>query len=324
MSGIVLFLVLDGQRRDAAVPSTQVRSIDQTAMAAELPPLYLPPPVPPPPPPPDMVTPADAPAPYVPVAPQAQASALPVPPPLPNYPTPAIAASPSATATATGPRSSDGPTLIIDTTEQASQSSGGGETTAPSPGPRTTRLRRPSTTIPQGALIPAVLETALDSTQPGQVRAIVSRDIVGFDGTRILIPRGSRLLGEYQSDMEPGQRRVLVQWTRLIRPDGVSIALASPATDLEGRAGMEGRVDNHFLSRFASALLQTTVNVGSAFATRSIGGDTPVVFAVTGAPPVPAAPGSTNGQPTIRVDAGALVAVQVARDLELPPVGPSR
>src|SRR3546814_16795973 len=54
-----------------------------------------------------------------------------------------------------------------------------------------------STTVPQGTLIPAVLETAFNSTGSGFARALVQRDIYGFDGARVLIPRGSRLIGEY-------------------------------------------------------------------------------------------------------------------------------
>src|SRR3546814_10492126 len=57
-----------------------------------------------------------------------------------------------------------------------------------------------STTVPQGTLIPAVLETAFNSTGSGFARALVQRDIYGFDGARVLIPRGSRLIGEYASD----------------------------------------------------------------------------------------------------------------------------
>ena len=60
-------------------------------------------------------------------------------------------------------------------------------------------LANRATTVAQGTLIPAVLETALDSTRPGLARAIVSRDVRGFDGSRVLIPRGSRLIGEYRS-----------------------------------------------------------------------------------------------------------------------------
>ncbi|MDP3080879.1 MAG: TrbI/VirB10 family protein [Brevundimonas sp.] len=171
-------------------------------------------------------------------------------------------------------------------------------------------------TVPQGTLIPAVLETALDSTRPGHVRAIVSRDITGFDGRQVLIPRGSRLFGEYQSDMAAGQNRALVQWTRLVRPDGVSVAIASPAADMQGRAGIQGRVDNHFLERFGASLLQSTLNIGTALATRSIGGEAPVIVASTGAVSAPNVATGSRGQPTLHVDAGTRVGVFVARDLE--------
>src|SRR5690606_4191868 len=118
-------------------------------------------------------------------------------------------------------------------------------------------LANRSTTVPQGTLIPAVLETAIDSTRPGLARAIVSRDIRGFDGRQILIPRGSRLIGEYRSEAQPGQRRALVNWLRLVRPDGVTIAIGSPAADPVGRGGIRARVNNHFLQRFAGAILQS-------------------------------------------------------------------
>ena len=172
-------------------------------------------------------------------------------------------------------------------------------------------------TVVQGTLIPAVLETALDSTRPGQVRAVVSRDIAGFDGSRVLIPRGSRLIGNYEADLADGQSRAFVEWTRLVRPDGVTIALASPAADLQGRAGVPGRVNTHFLARFGSALLQTTLNLGGSALGRSIGGDSPVVVALPGATQnvTPANTGS-GIRPTLRVAAGARVSVFVARDLE--------
>ena len=48
------------------------------------------------------------------------------------------------------------------------------------------------------------LETAIDSSRPGFARALVSRDVRSYDGSRILIPRGSRLLGEYRADVTPG------------------------------------------------------------------------------------------------------------------------
>ncbi len=59
--------------------------------------------------------------------------------------------------------------------------------------------RRPDATIMQGAFIRGILETAINSDLPGQVRAVVTQDVYSFDGRRILIPSGSRLIGDYRS-----------------------------------------------------------------------------------------------------------------------------
>ncbi len=178
------------------------------------------------------------------------------------------------------------------------------------------RLRNPSLTVPQGTIIAAVLETALDSTRAGGVRAIVSRDVMSFDGSRVLIPRGSRLYGEYTSDVSAGQKRALVRWTRLTRPDAVIINLDSPAADPLGRAGIGGKVDTHFFERFGGAILQSVLDIGVGVATRSAVGDAVII----------GLPGSTQqitpqqqpGQvtPTLKVRQGTSVSVFVARDLD--------
>ena len=93
----------------------------------------------------------------------------------------------------------------------------------------------------QGTLIPAVLETAIDTDLPGYVRAVVSRDVRSFDGSKVLIPRSSRLIGQYKSGLADGQTRAYVIWSRLIRPDGVSVALGSPAVDFSGRSDWAAR-----------------------------------------------------------------------------------
>ncbi len=181
------------------------------------------------------------------------------------------------------------------------------------------RLTNPGTTVPKGTVIPAVLESALDSTRPGAVRAIVSRDVKGFDGTRVLIPRGSRLYGEYASDMNYGQNRALIRWTRLTRPDAVIINLDSPAGDPLGRAGVKGDVDTHFWTRFGNALLQTSLDVGANVASRSITGDSSVVVAIPqGSQRVgqTLTEGQSQIRPTLRVDHGTSVSVFVAKDLD--------
>jgi type IV secretion system protein VirB10 len=179
------------------------------------------------------------------------------------------------------------------------------------------KLENPATTVVQGTLINAVLETALDSTRPGQTRALVTRDVFGFDGTRLLIPRGTRLYGVYEADIAQGQKRAQIRWTRLLRPDGVSVALDSPAADPLGRAGVEGRVDNHFMQRFGNALLGTTMSIGSTLATRSI--SSPVVIAVPGtgqAASQAVMPGSTQIAPTLTVRQGTRITVFVQHDLD--------
>ena len=177
------------------------------------------------------------------------------------------------------------------------------------------RLRNPSFTVPQGTVLPAVLETALDSTRPGAVRALVQRDIHSFDGSRVMIQRGSRLYGEYEGGIEQGQNRALIRWTRLIRPDGVTIALDSPASDPLGRAGVKGKVDGKFLQRFGGAILQSVLDIGVGVATREATGG--VVVALPGSSQtVTGRSGPQDIKPVLKVRHGTSVSVFVARDLD--------
>jgi type IV secretion system protein VirB10 len=177
-------------------------------------------------------------------------------------------------------------------------------------------LRDKSTVIPQGSLIPAVLETALDSDLPGYARAVVSRDVTGFDGSTVLIPKGSRVIGEYRSAAAVGQTRAFVIWTRVIRPDGGSIQIASGGGDPLGRAGLAGKVDTHFFERFSGAVLLTVLNAGANAAagvpsTEVVVGSGGAATAGTASAFAPA-----NIPPTIKVAQGAAVLIFVARDLD--------
>lgn len=177
------------------------------------------------------------------------------------------------------------------------------------------RLDNPSLTVPKGTVIAAVLETALDSTRAGGARAIVSRDVMGFDGTHVLIPRGSRLYGEYQADVTLGQKRALIRWQRLTRPDAVIINLDSPAADPLGRAGVKGKVDSHFFARFGSAILQSVLDIGVGVATRKATDG--VIVALPGSTQnVTGAQQAGQVQPTLTVRQGTSVSVFVARDLD--------
>ena len=73
-------------------------------------------------------------------------------------------------------------------------------------------------------------------------------------GRGLLIPKASRLVGQYKSGLVRGQTRLFVIWTRVLRPDGASILIGSPGTDLLGRAGVEGDLDTHFFKIFGSSV----------------------------------------------------------------------
>jgi type IV secretion system protein VirB10 len=129
------------------------------------------------------------------------------------------------------------------------------------------KIERIDALVPEGTLIPGILETAIVSDLPGQVRAIVSQDIYSFDGRRVLIPTGTRLIGEYQSEVTRGQTRIFIVWTRMLRDDGVSVRLNSIGTDSLGRAGLTGRVDKKFRERFGAAILLSIVGAGASYLT---------------------------------------------------------
>lgn len=234
------------------------------------------------------------------------------------------------TSPASSAQSDNGSPLVLDMGSveggqagPAPASSSSGPTDAPgdSQPARATLIRNRAGLVPQGTLIPAVLETPIDSSRAGLARALVARDVRGFDGSRVLIPRGSRLIGEAKGDVQAGQSRVLVTWTRLIRPDGVAIRIASPGADNLGGAGLRGQVNNFFLERFANAVLQSALQIGINRASRPRDG----VFVG-----IPGQLGAAVGQtpifdvpsgPTVKVRQGAEIAIFVARDLDFGAIG---
>jgi type IV secretion system protein VirB10 len=186
---------------------------------------------------------------------------------------------------------------------------------------RASRMHNLGLVVPQGAVIDATLETAIDSDLPGSVRGVVSRDVRSFDGSRILIPRGSKLIGQYKSAVAAGQSRAFVVWTRIIDPSGVTIDVGSPATDRLGRGGLDGKVDTHFFRRFGASILLSVVNAGASALANSAAGHSNTTLVITS--PTQAsqvAEAALQKQidipDTIRVAPGAAVQVFVARDLD--------
>lgn len=115
----------------------------------------------------------------------------------------------------------------------------------------------PEPVIHQGAVIPSVLITELNSDLPGQLTAMVTMDVYDtVRGDHMLIPKGSKLVGTYNNSLTAGQERVMAAFTRIIRPDGSSIDLrAMQAADGMGQAGLADEVDNHFFKMFSTSFL---------------------------------------------------------------------
>lgn len=318
--GIGLFLVLDSNRRSKESAGA---GDDRTQPAIASPqPLVVP--AAPLPPPPGRATKPPLPSSLTATAPQ-QVNAPPAQPMIPPYPIPMMQSEEPMPALpqqhdATDDKSSP---LIIDLA--SSELSGNATAISGEAGDdqavKARVIRNRSNLVPQGAMISAVLETPIDSRRPGLVRAVVSRDARGFDGTRVLIPRGSRLIGEATGDMMPGQKRVLVTWTRLIRPDGVAIRIGSPAADVLGGAGIAGRVNTHFFERFSNAVLQSALTIGVNVASRPKSGSVivgvPGQLGATGQNLLP----NVDQGPTIKVAAGADISVFVAKDLDFSGTG---
>merc|ERR1711969_304771 len=180
----------------------------------------------------------------------------------------------------------------------------------------------PGNTVVQGTMIQAVTETALDSTLPGAIRAIVSEDVHSFDGTRILIPRGARLIGRYRSDVALAQSRVMVAWDRIILPDNQTVQISAFGGDELGRSGVTGFVDTRFAERFGSAALISLISAAPSAAASEVQDETAADALEDVGDDLADATDSVIGDylsigPVIYVDQGARVTVMVDRDLEI-------
>ncbi len=122
--------------------------------------------------------------------------------------------------------------------------------------------------VQAGAVIPAALITGIRSDLPGQITAQVTENVYDSPtGRLLLIPQGTRLIGEYDNGVGFGQRRVLLVWNRLIFPDGKSIVLErQPGADSQGYAGIEDGVDYHWRDLAKAAALSTLLGIGAELA----------------------------------------------------------
>lgn len=181
--------------------------------------------------------------------------------------------------------------------------------------------------IKAGWEIPAVLEQNLNSDLPGELKALVTSNVYDTaTGLYLLIPQGSRLIGNYDSRISYGQDGVQVVWNRIIFPDASSIDLGGMmGLDAHGNAGLRDKVDRHYKRLIGMAVLSSMFTAAFAI---SQNGTQSVLAYPTPTQAAEAAVGqelsmtgaqltrqNMNVQPTIRVPAGYRFTVRVNRDI---------
>jgi type IV secretory pathway VirB10-like protein len=178
-----------------------------------------------------------------------------------------------------------------------------------------------------GAVIPAALITGIRSDLPGQITAQVTEHVYDSPtGRTLLVPQGTRLIGEYSNDVGFGQRRVLLVWKRLILPNGRSIVLERlPGADAQGYAGLQDGVDYHWWDLAKAAGLSTLLSVGAELAVddqdrllRAIRNGAQDTINDAGQQIIRR---QLNVAPTLTIRPGFPVRVIVTRDLVLEPYG---
>lgn len=178
-----------------------------------------------------------------------------------------------------------------------------------------------------GAVIAAALITGIHSDLPGQITAQVTENIYDSPTGRILlVPQGTRVIGQYNNSVQFGQSRLLLVWNRLIFPNGRSIVLErQPGADVEGYAGLQDGVDYHWWDLAKAAGLSTLLSVGAELATND---DDRLIQAIrNGGQDTINDAGQQiirrqlNVAPTLTIRPGFPVRVIVTRDLVLEPYG---
>jgi type IV secretion system protein VirB10 len=189
-------------------------------------------------------------------------------------------------------------------------------------------LTHPDTIMLRGTFIRCVLETRIITDMPGFTSCIVTEPVYSFTGKRLLLPKGSKVMGKYE--MEPSGPRVAVIWDRIVTPTGIDVNMASPGIDTLGGAGHPGHYDAHWGSRIGSALLISLLSDafkyeaaehGPQNTTISNGVVTQTPFESNTADTIQQLAGqavrrSANRPATVTINQGSVLAIYVAKDVD--------
>jgi type IV secretion system protein VirB10 len=183
-------------------------------------------------------------------------------------------------------------------------------------------------TLFAGTILPCVMTQGINSDLPGQIGCMISQNVYDtVTGRYLLLPQGTKAIGTYDSRVAYGQERVLVVWTRLLRPDGSTLSLEGmPGVDLSGYAGLTGKVNNHYVRLLTGVVLGSILGASSQIA---VGANSQnpgfAELAIQGAGQNINEAGqqitrkNLNIQPTIQVPPGGRLNIFATKDLILPP-----
>lgn len=180
----------------------------------------------------------------------------------------------------------------------------------------------------EGTVIDAVLTNRLDGSAAAPVNCLVTNALYSHSGQHVLIPAGSRVLGETRAVQSLGQTRLAVSFHRLLLPDGSTVPLDQfRGMNQIGDSGLRDRVNHHFLSTFgAAAAVGLVTGLSQLLGSAGFGigdGDRTVVIAGGVAGSTAQASEQVmnrflNRMPTITIREGHRVKVYITSDLDLP------
>jgi type IV secretion system protein VirB10 len=190
-------------------------------------------------------------------------------------------------------------------------------------------LYKPDTLMVRGTYIRCVLETRVITDVPGFTSCIVTEPVYSINGRRLLLPKGSKILGTYGS-AAVGGNRVAVVWDRITTPTGLDINMSSPGVDNLGSAGHPGHYDAHWPQRITSALLISMISDAFKYAGAKHGPqETSIANGVVVQSPYESNTGRTMERlanmaleknmarsPTVSINQGEVVNVYVAQDVD--------
>ena len=107
----------------------------------------------------------------------------------------------------------------------------------------------------EGTILESVLVNRLNGSFSGPVECLISNDVYSHDRQHVLIPAGTKVLGEAAKVDSFGQARLAVIFHRLIMPDGFSVNLDQfKALDQQGATALQDKVNNHYAKIFGASL----------------------------------------------------------------------